>query len=171
MDLSISKFMELAPPDAVSTELRDHCLDLYQRVVISHLKASIKAEDLSKKKINELTDQHASLANEHKREKDRADHLTDDYAKFRQEHFTTVAQLSEQTQKLEAQTANLPNYEYIKNVMIQYFSTNDTAIHINLLRVIFVALQFTEEEQKKVKDAFNELNMSYMSRMTGAKLI
>ena len=91
IDLSISKFMELAPPDAVSTELRDHCLDLYQRVVISHLKASIKAEDLSKKKIDELTDQHASLANEHKREKDRADHLTDDYAKFRQEHFTTVA--------------------------------------------------------------------------------
>lgn len=33
MELSVSKLMELKPPDAVTIELRDHVLDLFQRVV------------------------------------------------------------------------------------------------------------------------------------------
>jgi len=45
VELNLSKLMELKPADTLSTELRDHVLDLYQRVVITQLKKLIKTED------------------------------------------------------------------------------------------------------------------------------
>ena len=56
-------------------------------------------------------------------------------------------------------------------MMMQYFMTNDVTIHVNCLKVAFNALKFTEEEQIKVKEAFNANNLSYMGRMAGTKLI
>lgn len=45
MELNVSKLMELKPPDSICTELRDHILDFYQRVILSQLKTMIKADD------------------------------------------------------------------------------------------------------------------------------
>ena len=42
--------------------------------------------------------------------------------------------------------ANSVNYEYVKNILISYFMTNDTKVHENLLRVVFLALKFSQEE-------------------------
>lgn len=41
--------MELKPTDAVSIELRDHVLDLYQRGVLGLIKDQLKVEDGFKK--------------------------------------------------------------------------------------------------------------------------
>lgn len=102
---------------------------------------------------------------------DRNEQLTMDLARFKTEHFQYLAKTAEQQKKLESELENMPNIEYIKNVLIGYFSTNDVALHVNLLRVVFVALNFTAEEQTKVKEAFNANNMTYVNKMTGAKLI
>lgn len=59
----------------------------------------------------------------------------------------------------------------MKNVLASYMMTVDVALQINLLRVIFVALKFSEQEQQRVKDAFNANHTSYLSKMTGSKLI
>ena len=57
------------------------------------------------------------------------------------------------------------NYEYVKNILMQYFLTNDSSVHANLLRVVFVALHFTEEEQTRVSEAFNLNNQSFVGRV------
>ncbi len=41
--------MELKPSDSICTELRDHVLDLYQRVISGLIKSVIKTEDAAKK--------------------------------------------------------------------------------------------------------------------------
>lgn len=56
-------------------------------------------------------------------------------------------------------------------MLASYMMTVDVALQINLLRVIFVALKFSEQEQQRVKDAFNANHTSYLSKMTGSKLI
>ena len=71
------------------------------------------------------------------------------------------AESSEHVKQLEQAV----NYEYVKNILISYFVTNDSSVHANLLRVVFVAMKFTEEEQQRVTDSFNENNQSLMGRV------
>jgi len=59
---------------------------------------------------------------------------------------------------LQEEIENSVNYEYLKNILISYFITNDSSVHANLLRVVFVAMKFTSEEQKRVTEAFNTNN-------------
>lgn len=59
---------------------------------------------------------------------------------------------------LQEEIENSVNYEYLKNILISYFITNDSSVHANLLRVVFVAMKFTSEEQKRVTEAFNMNN-------------
>lgn len=87
-------------------------------------------------------------------------------AKLKSDYFELVAKM-EQKPKEE----DTPNYEYVKNVLVSYMMTVDVGLQVNLLRVIFVAMKFTEQEQAKVKEAFNANHTSYLSKMTGAKLI
>lgn len=82
-----------------------------------------------------------------------------------------MASSAENAKKLEEELATMPNYEYIKNVIIQYASTNDVALHVNFLKVIFVTLKFTKEEEQKVRDAFNANNTSYIGMLAGSKLL
>ena len=62
---------------------------------------------------------------------------------------------------------NSVNYEYVKNILVSYFMTNDIKVHENLLRVIFLALRFSPEEQQKVIDAWTANNQSLMGKMIG----
>jgi hypothetical protein len=43
--------------------------------------------------------------------------------------------------------------------------SQDATVHANLLRVVFVAMKFTEEEQTRVSEAFNENHQSLMGRV------
>lgn len=46
--------MELKPPDAVSTQLRDHVLDLYQRGIVGLIKGQLKVEETLRKEKDQL---------------------------------------------------------------------------------------------------------------------
>lgn len=48
---------------------------------------------------------------------------------------------------MKEELENSVNYEYLKNILISYLMTNDVKVHENLLRVIFLAMKFTPEEQ------------------------
>ena len=45
------------------------------------------------------------------------------------------------------------NLEYLKNIIMSYFMTNDARVQSNLIRVVFQAMHFTEDEQLKVLEA------------------
>jgi DNA replication protein DnaD len=76
-----------------------------------------------------------------------------------------ISEAQKDRKALEAEHENAVNYEYVKNILMQYFLTNDTTVHANLLRVVFVALHFTEEEQARVSEAFNVNNQSLVGRV------
>lgn len=71
---------------------------------------------------------------------------------------------------MEQQIENEINYEYVKNILISYFGTNDYTVHAKLIKVVFIAMKFTQEEQQKVKDAFTANNTSYLGKMMGGTL-
>ena len=62
------------------------------------------------------------------------------------------------------------NYEFVKNALISYLTSKEQAVHINMLKVMFKAMKFTDEEQSKVKEAFNASNLSYVGQMMGSSL-
>ena len=69
-----------------------------------------------------------------------------DLARLKSEHYKLVSEHSERTQQMQAEMVNSVNYEYVKNILISYFMTNDVKVHENLLRVVFLALKFSTEE-------------------------
>ena len=59
----------------------------------------------------------------------------------------------DKAEKLTQERQNSVNSEYIKNVLMSYFMTSDPSVQINLIRVVFQAMKFTDEEMEKVLDA------------------
>ena len=53
---------------------------------------------------------------------------------------------------------NSVNSEYLKNILMSYFMTADPSVQINLIRVVFQAMNFTDEEMDKVLDAHTDKN-------------
>lgn len=68
---------------------------------------------------------------------------------------------------MKEEMENSINYEYVKNILISYLTTNDLKVHENLLRVIFLALKFSPDEQLKVMDAWTANNQSLVGKMIG----
>ena len=68
---------------------------------------------------------------------------------------------------MKEEMENSINYEYVKNILISYLTTNDLKVHENLLRVIFLALKFSTDEQQKVMDAWTANNQSLVGKMIG----
>ena len=64
----------------------------------------------------------------------------------------------ENTEKLKVELENSLNAHYLKNILTSYFSTNDTTVQINLIKVVFKVMKYTEEEQEKVMTAWNQNN-------------
>ena len=50
---------------------------------------------------------------------------------------------------------------------MSYFMTADPTVQINLIRVVFQAMKFTEEEMEKVLAAHEENNQSKLSKAVG----
>jgi len=59
----------------------------------------------------------------------------------------------DKSEKLDRELANSVNLEYLKNIIMSYFLTNDPRVQINLIRVVFLAMKFSEDEQQKVLEA------------------
>lgn len=64
----------------------------------------------------------------------------------------------EKSEKLTQERQNTVNSEYLKNILMSYFMTNDPTVQTNLIRVVFQAMKFTEEEMEKVMDAHSSNN-------------
>lgn len=64
----------------------------------------------------------------------------------------------EKDEKLTLERENSVNSEYLKNILMSYFMTADPSVQINLIRVVFQAMKFTEEEMEKVLDAHSANN-------------
>lgn len=98
---------------------------------------------------------------------ERIEGLNFELNKLRGEHYALIAEHSKKAEQLEAEMENSVNYEYLKNILTSYFSTNDVQVQSNLLRVVFVAMKFSEEEQVRVSEAFNQCNQSLVGRVIG----
>lgn len=53
----------------------------------------------------------------------------------------------DKSEKLKREMATSVNLEYLKNILMSYFMTDDPKVQVNLQRVVFKAMKFTEEEQ------------------------
>ena len=74
---------------------------------------------------------------------------------------------SEKAEKLQEERQNSVNSEYLKNILTSYFMTNDAKVQINLIRVVFQAMKFTEEEMERVLEAHAHNNQSMASKAVG----
>ena len=75
-----------------------------------------------------------------------------------------------QAKQREQEQAEAVNYEFVKNALISYLTSREQAVHINMLKVMFKAMKFTDEEQTRVKNAFNASNLSYVGQIMGSTL-
>lgn len=130
--MSVSKLMELKPPDAVSIELRDHVLDLYQRGVLGLIKDQLKVED-GYKKDKEILEKDLKILEEEfeavKDQKSRLDLAFEEkimeLARVKSDYFALLAQTQEVQKPKEEDE---PNYEYVKNVLVSYMMTVDVGL-------------------------------------------
>ena len=74
----------------------------------------------------------------------------------------------ETSEKLTQEMANQVNSEYLKNIMMSYFMTEDPKVQMNLIRVVFQAMKFSQEEQEKVVEAHTLNNQSAVNKMIGS---
>mmetsp|Transcript_36071 Transcript_36071/g.55390 ORF Transcript_36071/g.55390 Transcript_36071/m.55390 type:complete len:98 (+) Transcript_36071:1047-1340(+) len=80
------------------------------------------------------------------------------------DHYKLVKANEENTAKLKNELSNSLNSDYLKNVLSSYFSTNDTTVQANLIKVVFKVMKYTEEEQQKVMTAWSGNNKSMVQR-------
>lgn len=90
-----------------------------------------------------LKDNHdkATRDNQVKSEK-----LTHQLNELKTEHYRIQQANEESTEKLKTELNNSLNVHYLKNVLTSYFTTQDTAVQHNLLKVVFKVMKYTEEE-------------------------
>ena len=84
--------------------------------------------------------------------------MSEQLQKLNTEHYNVVKANEENTEKLKVELENSLNAHYLKNILTSYFSTNDTTVQINLIKVVFKVMKYTEEEQEKVMSAWNQNN-------------
>jgi len=115
------------------------------------------------------------LINEHQTLKDNAERteaelqakistMTTQLNDLKTDHYKLVKANEENTAKLKNELSNSLNSDYLKNVLSSYFSTNDTTVQANLIKVVFKVMKYTEEEQQKVMTAWSGNNKSMVQR-------
>ena len=77
---------------------------------------------------------------------------------LKSEHYQLKNDNIEKDEKLTLERENSVNSEYLKNILMSYFMTADPSVQINLIRVVFQAMNFTDEEMDKVLDAHTDKN-------------
>lgn len=86
--------------------------------------------------------------------------LSEQLNELKTEHYQLDRQNQESTLKLKTELSNSINTHYLKNILTSYFSTNDSTVQLSLLKVVFNVMKFSEQEQLKVMDSWNENNKS-----------
>jgi ABC-type transporter MlaC component len=62
---------------------------------------------------------------------------TIEFNKLKAEHYQLMSDNKAKSEKLDRELANNVNLEYLKNIVMSYFMTNDPKVQINLIRVVF----------------------------------
>ena len=83
---------------------------------------------------------------EHDKLEERLETTTAQFNSLKAEHYTLMGDNKEKSEKLTQEMQNNVNSEYLKNILMSYFMTNDASVQINLIRVVFQAMKFSEEE-------------------------
>lgn len=116
------------------------------------------------------------LINEHQTLKDDRDRteaetqsklkqMSEQLNQLKMENYAVVKANEESTEKLRVELSNNLNAHYLKNVLTSYFMTNDTTVQINLIKVVFKVMKYTEDEQAKVMEIWNANNKSTLQKM------
>ena len=86
---------------------------------------------------------------------------------LKSEHYKLVNDNKDKDDQLTMERQNSVNSEYLKNILTSYFMTNDAKVQLNLIRVVFQAMNFTDEEQERVLEAHQLNNESRLSKAVG----
>ena len=73
--------------------------------------------------------------------------MTEQLNQLKTDHYNVQKAHEENSEKLKTEINNSLNSHYLKNVLTSYFTTNDTTVQINLIKVVFKVMKFTEDEQ------------------------
>merc|ERR1712224_245951 len=76
------------------------------------------------------------------------------------DHYRIQKANEENTEKLKTELSNSLNAHYLKNILTSYFTTDDTTVQSNLIKVVFKVMKFTEEEQREIMETWQENNKS-----------
>ena len=90
---------------------------------------------------------------------------TEQLNQLKTDHYNVVKANEENTEKLKTEINNSLNAHYLKNILSSYFTTTDATVQINLLKVVFNVMKYSDEEQKRILDIWNENNKSTLQRM------
>lgn len=170
--MRINKLMRATDcKDLNVVDIKNHLVDLYQRVGIhllrKHQQFQEKLQTCNSEwqvTCDQLINETQSLKQE--REKVDSEHqalvfkLTTQLNELKTEHYKIQQTNEENTAKLKSELSNSLNVHYLKNILSSYFTTTDTTVQQNLLKVVFNVLKYSAEEQRLVMEKWSEHNKS-----------
>jgi hypothetical protein len=71
-------------------------------------------------------------------------------------HYNMSKDSEAKSKKLSTDLKNSINTEYLKTILINYFTTGEETVKENLIRVIYQVLKFSDEEQNKVNQSSSQ---------------
>jgi len=132
LELSVGKFMELKSQDKVLIELRDHLLDLYQRVISSYLKTQVKAEAANAKTLASLESEKDMLQRQFNEAREaiksleqRQEDTLARYNMLKAEYQQLADETASQAKQREQEQAEAVNYEFVKNALVSYLTSRE----------------------------------------------
>lgn len=78
------------------------------------------------------------------------------------DHYQILKANEKNTEQLKNELSNSLNAHYLKNILTSYFTTNDYTVQMNLLKVVFKVMKFSDEEEKRTMELWQEKNKSMM---------
>ena len=91
--------------------------------------------------------------------------LTSQLNELKTQHYKIQQANEENTAKLKSELNNSLNVHYLKNILSSYFTTTDTTVQQNLIKVVFNVLKYSADEQRQVMDKWSEHNKSAFQKM------
>ena len=186
LELQISRLMEIKDESgSVNGDLRDHLIELYQKVGVGLLKRQIVYDEQLTKQEQEWRATCDRLIEDHQEIKETSNipilifleermeestsktikRLENQLKELKSDHYSLVRENKEQSEKLNKEMENGIKTHYTKNIILSYLTTSDTSVHQNLVKVIIQALKFNEEETEKIMQFQEENNRSAISKV------
>ena len=136
LELSISKLVIDLKEDS---SLRDHLIEIYQKVGFGLLKRQFQYDELLARHESEwratcdrLIEDHQAIKDEKETIEEEArikiQRLESQLNELKAEHYQLTRQNKEQSEKLTKEVENTIKTHYIKNVILSYLTTDDNSV-------------------------------------------